>query len=202
MDTQIDDESRESLAHRIDLVAAMIAEGKNSTARRGWIFVTWGLVYIVAIMWNWFLPQKEWAWPICIALGLVTIILGRARHRHLNNSESTQSRSIDAVWGWFGKAVLLYVIVAGASHHLQEPSYDAAILIFFGAAHAVSASILRWNLQKGVAILWFAGGAATFFVTPHTAVVIFLVATVLGLVCFGIYAMSIERRLSTGADYV
>jgi hypothetical protein len=116
-------------------------------------------------------------------------------------SETARSRSIDAVWSAFGKALLLYVVVAGLSHHLRDPSYDAAVLFFLGSAHAVSAKILRWGVQGAVAVLWFAAGAAAFFVTPKVAVAIFVAATVLGLVCFGLYAMALERRVEAGENH-
>lgn len=199
MEAHIHDRHQE-LIERIDLVEAMIAEGKNSTARRGWIFVTWGFTYILAVLWNSYLPQKEWAWPICIGLALIAIKFGQLRQRRRSLRESTRSRSIDAVWSGFGKAVLLYVIVAGLSHRLQDPSYEAAVLIFFGGAHAMSATILRWRVQWAVAILWFAAGAAAFFVTSKVAIGVFIVASLLGLVCFGLYVMALERTLG-GQDH-
>jgi hypothetical protein len=137
----------------------MIAEGRLSVVRRGWILVIWGVAYIAAVAWQLHLSYKEWAWPVCIVLSLIAIVIGKARQR-LKGMQTC----------------------------------EAAILLFVGSAHAVSAKILRWKVQGAVAVLWCIGGIAVFFVSPRDAVGIFVAASFLGMVLFGLYAMMLERR--------
>ena len=65
-----DGTTREDLVQRVALMEAMIAEGRQSTARYGWMFVLWGLTYFVAMAWTVYLPLKDWAWPVCIGISV------------------------------------------------------------------------------------------------------------------------------------
>ena len=188
--------SRDDLGQRVALMETMIAEGRRNTARFGWIFVMWGLVYFVAIGWSYYLPYKYWAWPVCAAVAILAGIVVRVREKRAGGggSGNIRSRSIESVWQGMGTAIILYVAAAIASHHAGSPAYVAAILFFIGLAHAISARILRWGVQAAVAAIWWVGGIAVFFVTSDQSIVIFLVASFFGMILFGLYAMMLERR--------
>jgi hypothetical protein len=196
-----DGTTRDELVQRVALMEAMVAEGRKSTARYGWVFVMWGLIYFVAMAWVVFLPFKDWAWPVCIAVGVVVCIVKGRRKRAGGNSENQRSRSIEAVWQVFGAGVTLYVIGAIASGHGGQPAYYAAILFFIGLAHGTSARILRWGAQGLVAAIWWGCGIATlFFTTRMEFLVIFLLATFFGMILFGLYAMWLERRRAAALE--
>ena len=196
-----DGTTRDELVQRVALMEAMIAEGRKSTARFGWIFVMWGLVYFAAIAWCVYLPFKIWAWPVCVAVAIATSIAVKARQKRASGrGEDRYSRSIEAVWKAMGSAIGLYVIAAIASHHAGSPAYVAAILFFIGLAHAISAMILRWGVQGVVAAIWWAGGIAVFFVSAGQSIAIFLVATFFGMILFGLYAMWLERRRAAALE--
>ena len=189
------EENRGELLQRLELMETMVAEGRRSTARAGWIFVLWGVVYFAAVGWCIFLPAPKLAWPVCIVAGVVILRMGKARQKRRSGSgESPQSRSIISVWQAMGVAVTLYAVGAALSHHITQPTYMAAILFFIGLAHATSAMILRWPAQGAVAAIWWVGGFASFFASNQVAGVIFLVATFFGQILFGLYAMMLERR--------
>jgi hypothetical protein len=186
--------TRDDLLQRVALMETMIAEGRRSTARFGWIFVMWGLIYFVAMGWVVLLPFKEWAWPICVTIGVLVGIV-RGRKRTAGSGENQRSRSIEAVWQAMCVAIILYVIAAGASGHGDQSAYYAAVLFFVGLAHGISARILRWGAQGLVAFLWWGCGIAMFFFRTWNEVLsIFLVAAFFGMILFGLYAMWLERR--------
>lgn len=186
--------TRDDLVQRVALMETMIAEGRKSTARFGWVFVMWGLIYFVAMGWVVLLPFKEWAWPVCVTIGVLVSIV-RGRKRAVGSSESQRSRSIEAVWQAMCVAIILYVIAAGASGHGDQSAYYAAVLFFVGLAHGISARILRWGAQGLVAFLWWGCGIAMFFFRTRNEVLsIFLVAAFFGMILFGLYAMMLERR--------
>ena len=191
--------TRDELVQRVALMEAMIAEGRRSTARWGWVFVMWGLVYFVAIGWSFYLPYKYWAWPVCAGIAIAAGIVVKVRQKRAGNLiGNIRSRSIESVWQGMGTAIMLYVATAIASHHAGSPAYVAAILFFIGLAHAISAMILRWAVQAAVAAIWWISGCAVFFVTSDQSVVIFLVASFFGMILFGLYAMWLERRRAAG----
>jgi len=65
-------------------------------------------------------------------------------------------------------------------------------------AHAISAVILRWRAQAVMAAVWWAGGAAIFFVHSQSKVqCIMFVEMALSMIAFGLYAMVLERRLKS-----
>ena len=176
---------------RVALMEAMIAEGRQSTARYGWMFVLWGLTYFVAMAWTVYLPLKDCAWPVCIGISVAISAIKGRRHARKNQ----RSRSIEAVWQVFGAGITLYVIGAIVSAHGTQPAYYAAIMFFIGLAHGISARILRWGAQGLAAAVWWAGGVAMFFFTTRNeTLAIFLTASFFGMILFGLYAMMLERR--------
>ena len=188
--------SREELVQRVALMETMIAEGRRNTGRFGWIFVLWGLVCLSAIGWSYLQPNGYWVWPILITSGFVIQFLGIAMHRRSGNwpSENLKSRSVAAVWRMMGIAIILYAAPAGVTHTIHQIAYIAAIFMFLGMAHAISAVILRWRAQGMVAALWWAGGVATYFVPRDYVIAIYVVEMVCCMVLFGVYAMWLERR--------
>jgi hypothetical protein len=117
----------------------------------------------------------------------------KVRRKKADGGENLRSRSLGAVWGMMGAGVSLFAFSAAAAHHANSPEYVAAILFFIGLAHGTSAAILRWGVQAGVAGLWWASGVAILFV-PSASLAIFLTASFFGMIVFGLYAMSLERR--------
>ena len=187
--------TRDDLLQRVALMETMIAEGRKSTACFGWIFVMWGLIYFVAMGWVVFLPFKDWAWPVCVSVGVLVGIVRVRRKRADGTGENQLSRSIEAVWQAMCVAIILYVIAADASGHGNQSAYYAAVLFFVGLAHGISARILRWGAQGLVAFLWWGCGIAMFFFRTRNEVLsIFLVAAFFGMILFGLYAMMLERR--------
>jgi hypothetical protein len=187
--------TRDDLVQRLELMETMIAEGRKSTARFGWIFVMWGIIYFVAMGWVVLLPFKQWAWPVCVSIGILVGIV-RVRHNRVDGvGKNQRSRSIEAVWQAMCIAIILYVIAAGVSGHGNQSAYYAAVFFFVGLAHGISARILRWRAQGLVAFIWWGCGAALFFFkTQNEVVAIFLAAAFFGMILFGLYVMRLERK--------
>ncbi len=157
--------ARDELLQRVELMETMIAEGRKSTARFGWIFVMWGLIYFAAMGWVVFLPFKEWAWPVSVTVGILVGVIRFRRMRAMGIIGNDRGRSVGVVWQAMCVAIILYVIAAGASGHGNQPAYYAAVFFFVGLAHGTSAGILRWGVQGLVAFIWWGCGIALFFFT-------------------------------------
>jgi hypothetical protein len=189
--------SRDELLQRVALMELMIAEGRQSTARFGWIFVLWGLVDLFGMGWQIAKPHSYLVWPITIGTGFILQFVGIALRRKSGtwSSSTLKSRSIGAVWSMMGAATSLYCFTAIFSHHTFGEAYIAAVFMFVGLAHAISAIILRWGVQGVVAGFWWTGGMACFFVpTQSYLLAIFVLEMLFGMVFFGFYAMWLERR--------
>jgi hypothetical protein len=192
--------NRAELIQRVELMEQMIAEGRQSTCKYGWIFLLWGIVCLLPMGWQ-YLQQDthwvmKWAWPICLLLGWVLMAIGmrlqlggRPVHRNMTN------RSIGAVWGVMGIAMGIDILSAILSHHSWQVSYLAGILLILGMAHATSAAILRWRAQAAVALFYWAGAISMFWHPPTQWIgIIFGLEACLGGIVFGLYAMARERR--------
>lgn len=192
--------TREDLVQRVALMEAMVAEGRGTTLRHGWIFVMWGLVYFAAMGWVVYLPLPNLAWPVCIAVGIAVVIAVKTRQKRAGGVESLRSRGIEAVWTVMGIAVTMFVIAAIVAHQSNGTVYVAAILFMVGMAHGTSAWMLRWGMQGLAAAVWWGCGIATLFCTSWKQIVgVFLVASFFGMVVFGLYAMMLERRRGSAA---
>lgn len=189
--------TRDDLVQRLALMESMIAEGRQSTVRCGWIFVLWGLIDLAGIGWQVLQPHSYWVWPITIGGGLILqfALITLRRKSSTWCSTTSKSRSISAVWSMMGVAASLYCFTAIFRHVTWQVSYAAAIFIIVGLAHATSAMILRWGVQGFVAGIWWAGGVAAFFVTSYHAFLFLFVAEMLfGMVFFGLYGMWLDRH--------
>jgi hypothetical protein len=193
--------TRDDLVQRVALMETMIAEGRKSTARFGWIFVLWGVVDIAGIVWEYRRPGFRWIWPIVMVTGFViqyAIFVVRRRTSRQVGSNSMQSRSIAAVWSMMGVTALLYVAAAVVENATGHIAFVAAILMFVGMAHATSALILRWPAQGAVAVLWWAGGIATYVLSWEYFLSIFVGEMFFGMIAFGLYGMWLDRQQEQG----
>jgi hypothetical protein len=190
-----DETNREDLMERLAMMERMIAEGRRSTNRCGWIFVLWGLVDIAGMAWEWF-RSSYWIWPTVLTVGFVLMFLVLAlQKRGRIRCANIEGRTVSAIWSMMGLATTLYV-AAGIWRHLAwQYSYFAAIFMMVGMAHAISALVLRWRAQGLVAALWWAGGIAMFFAHSSKEIfVIFPLEMFFGMVLFGLYGMMLDRR--------
>lgn len=193
--------TRDDLVARLDLIEAMIAEGRESTSRCGWIFVLWGVTILAAIALEWFHPGRIWTWPLVTCCGWALQIAGyfwlRSRGK-FSCRPSAKGRTMAAIWGMMGVTLALYCFTGIFTRH-GGVAYLAAIFMIIGFAHATSAIVLRWRPQGAVAAMWWAGGIATFFLTGYWLLAIMAGEMLLGMVFFGLYMMFLDRRTPPGA---
>jgi len=196
--------TREELMQRVALMETMIAEGRCTTTRCGWVFVLWGVVDLTPIGWQLAEPNSQWVsnwcWPICIAVGMVLTVIGRSiQARKMRCGPNARIRSIWAVWGVMGVAITLYFIAAMVNHSTGQYAFTAAILMMIAMAHGASAIILRWGVQGAVAVIWALGACATFFSRSwKDEIAIFCFEMVFGMILFGLYSMWLDRRDQAG----
>jgi len=188
--------TRNDLLQRVALMETMMAEGRRTTTRYGWLFLMWGLLYFVGMGWTLLLPMPNLAWPVCISVGIALVVV-RSWQKREGASQTVRSRSVEAVWEGMGIAAVLFTVGGVLGGHGGQPIFIAAILFMVGMAHGISALILRWGMQ-GVAagVWWVCGVGACFATTSQEIVGLFLTASLFGMVLFGLYAMVLERRHS------
>ena len=191
--------TRDELVQRLELMEAMIAEGRRSTTRCGWIFVLWGVVDLAGMGWEW-VRSSYWIWPTVLTVGFALYFLIRALQKpNPVRCASVEGRVIGAIWSMMGLATSLYVASGIYRHLTWQYSYIAGILMLIGLAHAISAVVLRWRVQGLVAALWWAGGIAMFFAHSQRQIfVVFPLELFFGMILFGLYGMMLDRRDHSG----
>ena len=190
--------TRDELVQRVTLMEAMIAEGRQYTGRNAWIFVLWGLVDLTAWAWQNYSPHfgGPWAWPICLAAGVVLTFGGKMLQKSKEGYSSNDTCSrVMGVWGMMGLAMGIYVASAMLTNFSWQFSYIAGLLMMFGMAHAISAMFLRWRIQGLVAAVYWAGGVAIFaFNSGRATNAIMLIEMGIVMMLFGLYAMWREPK--------
>ena len=187
--------TRDDIVARLDLIEAMISEGRKATSRCGWVFVLWGFVILAALALEWLHPGRVWNWPVAISSGWLLQFAGFfwERRRGMYSRTSAKGRTMAAIWSMMGVTLALYCFTGMLSHH-GGIAYLAAIFMIIGFAHATSAVVLRWAPQGAVAAMWWAGGLATFFVSGYWLPAIMAIEMLFGMVFFGFYMMYLDRR--------
>jgi len=159
--------TRDDLVQRVALMEAMIAEGRQCTARFGWCFVLWGVIDICAMGWQYLQPTSYWAWPVSIAIGVILQFTGIAVLRRKSgiacgkNARAAAFRRYGDDGSYREHSTLL---PRWRKTRRGRSRFFAAMMMFVGMAHGTSALILRWRAQGLVAGCWWVGGIAMFFV--------------------------------------
>ena len=191
-------ESQSELLSRIDLIEAMVQEGRRSTEYWGWVFVLWGAAYLIAIGWSYGSQAPQWAWPVTmIAAAILTAVFAIRKTR--NKPRRGVGRAIGCIWVAFSISVFVYFFSVANSGHYETHASTAALEILLGLANGASGLITRSRMQFLVALLWWISGIATCFVGLRFVLPILLIDALLGMIGFGIYLMACERRDRSGA---
>jgi hypothetical protein len=184
------------IGERIALIESMMRAGRKNTEYWGWNFLLWGIAYLVAMAWSSFLPHaggSGLAWLVTmIFASLLTVMIARRRGRQ--QPQTDKSRSLTAIWTAVGCGIFVFAVPVAASGHMEGHAFIAAIEVLLGVAHIASGSTLRWPTQVAVGLVWWAAAIASCFVSERGTAVIFLTATLICNIGFGIYLMIRESR--------
>ncbi len=183
--------SEQELKERLTLIERMIAEGRRNTESWGWIFVLWGVVYYVAIAWSaW--DHSVWAWPVTILIGVIlSAVIASLRAAH--HPGTSLERAIGSIWIAVGTSMVLLFVSLGISGRLSDQHlFMAVISAILGVANGASGLILRWKVQLACAIVWWVTAVATCFGTDTQSMIVFLIATFICQIVFGLYCMIAE----------
>ena len=183
-----DQTTAQDLKDRLALIETMIAEGRRTTESWGWTFVLWGMAFYVAIAWSTW-GHSAWAWPATMAAAVVvTVMLVSIKAGH--EAETTVGRAVGSVWLALGISMFLLFLSLGIAGRLTDPHLFIAVASgMLGMANATSALILRWKIQSGCAVVWWAASVAACFGTENQAVIVFLAAIFICQIAFGVYGM-------------
>lgn len=188
------DAENRKLNDRLDLIQSMIAEGRRSTERWGWVFVLWGVAYYVAFAWSAVGRGQSWlAWPVTIiATGLLTWMIAGRRAR--NHPRTGIGRTIGSIWRVTGSLLLILEMSLAYSGRLDNHVSLAIAGSMLALVNGASSVILRWRMQFACALVWLAAAEVACFGTATQGLIAFLVATFFCQIVFGIYAMMRESR--------
>jgi hypothetical protein len=184
------------LAERIALIESMMQAGRKSTEYWGWNFLLWGIAYLVAVAWSYFAPisaMRNLAWPVTMIFA-VLLTIGIARRRTRNRPRTEKSRGPQAIWTAVGCGIFVFAFPVAFSGHAQPQSFIAAIEAMLGIAYVGSGIFLRWPTQTVMGALWWVAAIASCFVDGNGILYVFLAATFVCMIGFGIYLMIRESR--------
>ncbi|WP_263358417.1 hypothetical protein [Acidicapsa ligni] len=180
------------LKSRLNLIEAMIAEGRQTTESWGWTFVLWGIAYYVAIAWS-ALGQSNLAWPVTmIGTSILTAVIASLKGRR--EPETTIGRAISAIWIGVGVSLFTFCLCASIARRIDVQTFIAVVTAMLGAANAISSIILKWKAQFACALIWWTASALSCFGTVKQSSILGLVAIFLGQIVFGSYMMISEAR--------
>ena len=188
-----DQTTEQELKDRLSLIESMISEGRRNTESWGWTFVLWGVVYCLAIAWS-ASGHSVWAWPVTMLIAvIVTVVV--ASWKAGNHPETTLGRAIVSIWIALGISMFVLFLGLGLSGRLTDQHlFVSVISAILGMANGASALILRWKVQFGCAVVWWAAAVTTCFGTDAHSMIVFLVAIFLCQIVFGIYGMIAEAQ--------
>jgi hypothetical protein len=185
--------TEQELKDRLSLIESMIAEGRRRTESWGWTFILWGVAFYLASAWSeW--SHSAWAWPVTMLIAaILTVAVVSSKERKY--PETTVGRAIGSIWTALGISMFLLFLALGLSGRLTDPHlFPAAVSAILGMANGASALILRWKVQIGCAVVWWATAVASCFGSNLQSSIVFLVAIFLCQIVFGIYCAIAEAQ--------
>jgi hypothetical protein len=182
----------QDLQERLSLIETMIAEGRRTTESWGWTFVLWGVAYFIAIAWSvWGRPAIAWPVTMIAASVLTGVIASRSANKR---PDTTIGRSMMAIWLGMGISTFILMFSLGMTGRLDLHVGVAIIGAMLGTANATSSIILKWKLQFGCAVVWWAAGLTACLTSDTVTTIVFLAALFFCQIVFGIYGMIAESR--------
>jgi hypothetical protein len=180
------------LRERLDMIEALIAEGRRRCESWGWTFVLWGVAYYLAFFWAaW--GHFVYAWPATMVAAAVLTVAGFWRRG--NQPSTTLGRAVGATWAATGISMFILFDALGFGGHLSDARiFFAAASAMIGMANAACAMMLKWKAEFACALVWWAAAVIASFGSVNTAVDAFLAAIFLCQIVFGTYAMVLESR--------
>ncbi len=180
------------ITDRIHLIEAMIAEGRRSTQRWGWVFLLWGIAYYVAIAWSMW-GKSELAWPVTMIVAAIITSAGASRLRR-DQPGTIAGRALCAVWSVMGAVLFVLLMALGLSGRSDLHLIVAIAGAMLAVANGISSVILRWKMEFACALIWLATAIAACFATDTQIAIISLAAIFFCQIVFGIYGMVLESR--------
>jgi hypothetical protein len=189
------------LTERLNLIEAMITEGRRRCESWGWTFLLWGVAYYVAFFWAvW--GHFAYAWPVTVVAAALLTMLGFWRQG--NQPNTTLGRAIGATWAAMGISMFILFDALGFGGHLADARiFFAAASAMLGMANAACSMMLKWKAEFACAMVWWTAAVIASFGSVDAAADAFLAAIFLCQIVFGIYAMILEsrRRRERGAAH-
>ena len=188
-------DTHNELLSRLNLMEQVIQEGRKTTMYYGWMFVLWGVGYMVAIGWVYLLPKPMLAWPVVMPLTALVGGLTAARKRR-GQADTSKSRALGAIWIATGCTIMVFAFGPMVSQHgwSNPQAMMAGIEVMLGLANVASSLVLRWKLQTAVGIMWWVCGTASFYVSSESLLPVLMVGTLIGNFGFGLYLMYLEAQ--------
>lgn len=183
---------RAELKERIALIESMLAEGRRSTERWGWVFVLWGVAYYVALAWA-SQGKGALAWPVTMIVAAVVMSVAAARTKRGHPGRSV-GRAVSAIWTAMGISLFTVLMGLSISGRYEPHAFLAIIGAMLAVANGASGILLRWKMQIACALVWLATGLAACFVSATQITELFVAAIFFCQIAFGIYLMIIESR--------
>ncbi|HEY1649968.1 MAG TPA: hypothetical protein VGF96_18435 [Terracidiphilus sp.] len=185
--------TEQELNDRLCLIENMIAEGRRKCESWGWTFVLWGVAYYIAFFWSGW-THFAYAWPVTVVIaGLITMAGFWRKGDSAPNT--TIGRAIASIWIATGISMFVLFDALGFSGRLTDGQiFIAAASAMLGTANAACSMALKWKVEFGCAIVWWATAVVASFGTPNDSTIAFLVAIFLCQIVFGTYMMILESR--------
>jgi hypothetical protein len=183
---------------RLKLIETMMAEGRRTTERWGWVFLLWGLGPLIAMLWAARWPNAAWAWPVTLgACVIVNGVVVKLRKRG-GEARTAAMRSIGAVWACTGVTVLLLGFGAVFAQTMDLRFLYVAVFALAAVAHGASSVILRWKAQFLAALVWWIASALALVAPEARLQEISVWGLLLGNVVFGAWLSYCEWRRTDG----
>jgi hypothetical protein len=185
---------RQELKGRLALIENMIAEGRRGQEGWGWSFVLWGVAYYVAMAWaTW--GKSSLAWPVTMTA--TAVLTGIAASRKARQQpRTTIGRAIGSVWAAVGISMFVLLLALGSHGLLETQVFMGIVAAMLGTANAASGMILKWKVQLGCTLIWWATCWVCVQGSEKQATMMLLAAIFLCQIVFGIYGMIAESRES------
>ena len=190
-------EEEMELKERLNLIEAMIAEGRRNTGSWAWTFVFWGVAYYVAIAWTAY-NQWPWAWLVTMMSAWLlcwAIIRNQKKNQPKQKPSTSGGRAILSIWTAMGVSMVLLLPALGFSGLFNQHVFVAIVAAMMGLANGASGMIVRWKAQIASALVWWAASVSACFGSDNQCQMVFLVAIFLCQIVFGVYAMIYEAHV-------
>ncbi|MCK9425145.1 MAG: hypothetical protein M0Q21_03785 [Ignavibacteriaceae bacterium] len=151
-------------------IRKVIEDSKRSVAENGKGYILWGILVFLGLMsvylgYVFKLPTNSpWVWVVLIGFGWIYTLASVFSKKHEKHVRTFAAKILNSVWLGTGVSMTIIGFIATSSGMINGLALSPLMSTVLGVAYFISGTVYDSKWVKLLALGWWCGGIAMFFI--------------------------------------